>query len=535
IETAFFEDFEKTREAVIAAGTNRKPYPVNLSAWLSTATTATEPILDVGRMIGERTTGLTQEMSRSALHTVIGAGAWLAFIVVAALIGVATIVFKVVRPLQTMTSEVTRLAANDLEVEISNSARRDEIGSMARAFQVFKDNAIARERLEAEQKDAEQRSQLERKQAVMELANRVEQETRRTVESVAERAEALAQVAKNMMRLTEEAGAGTREVAAAVEETLQTTHTVAAAGEELSVSGREISRQVGIAGDITRSAVVEANKASETIGGLVDASERVGRVVVLIKEIADQTQLLALNATIEAARAGDAGKGFAVVASEVKGLANQTAKATEEITSHVSGMRSMTEDSVGAIGDIVNVVKRIEEIASTVLSSVTEQDGATQDIARNIEVATHAQQEVSDRVDVLSRNTSRSEDLAAEVGKAATEFAVTVSSLQSATTKIIRTSSEDTNRRQEPRRKSDGVATLIVGDRQFPGRLIDISAGGAAMTVDAPVSVGDRIRFASETDPTPIQARVVYRDEAAHVVRLAFEYSDQRPVLASVA
>ena len=321
-------------------------------------------------------------------------GGVLAILVVLAILSLV-VVRGIVRPLGRLTNRMRRLADNDLTIDIEGTQNKDELGEMARALQIFKGNAIAKRDLEAAHKRDEERIAQERRQVQLQLADSFETQVKGVVQSVSSQATELQSTADALSSVAEEASRQSTAVAAAAEQASTNVQTVASATEELSSSISEISRQVSQSATMSREAVEEARHTNEIIVSLAKAAQKIGDVIKLITDIASQTNLLALNATIEAARAGDAGKGFAVVAGEVKALANQTAKATDEIDREISEIQATTNEAVSAIGDITKRITGINEVAAAIASAVEEQGAATKEIARNVQQAAAGTREVS--------------------------------------------------------------------------------------------------------------------------------------------
>jgi methyl-accepting chemotaxis protein len=319
-------------------------------------------------------------------------------VLVAAVAVALFVALRLSKPIIRITHAMETLSTGNTSVEVPGMGRRDEIGHMASAVQVFKQNMIDAERLRAEQKDAERRAEADKKAALATMADRFETSVQGVVKGVSSSATEMQANAQSMSSTAEETSRQSAAVAAAAEQASTNVQTVATATEELSSSISEISRQVAQSARIAAQAVDEAARTNAQVQGLNDAAQKIGDVVKLINDIAGQTNLLALNATIEAARAGDAGKGFAVVASEVKSLATQTAKATEDIAAQVGAIQSATGDAVKAIEGITGTIGQVNEIATTIASAVEEQGAATKEIARNVQQASKGTSEVSSNI-----------------------------------------------------------------------------------------------------------------------------------------
>jgi methyl-accepting chemotaxis protein len=327
--------------------------------------------------------------------------------------------YGVAKPIRAIVELLRKLADGDFSVEVLGTDRKDEIGEIAKAAVSFKDNGLAKVRMEQEQKDTEKRTAEQRKVDMIKLADDFEGAVGEIIETVSSASTELEASAGTLTKTAERAQEVTTTVAAASEEASTNVQSVASATEELTSSVNEISRQVQESARMANEAVNQARKTNDRVGELSKAAARIGDVVELINTIAGQTNLLALNATIEAARAGEAGRGFAVVASEVKALAEQTAKATGEIGQQITGIQAATQESVGAIKEISGTIERLSEISATIASAVEEQGAATQEISRNVQQAALGTQQVSSNITDVQRGATETGSASSQVLSAA--------------------------------------------------------------------------------------------------------------------
>jgi methyl-accepting chemotaxis protein len=333
------------------------------------------------------------------------------------------------RPLTAITAVMNRLSSGDTEVTIPGGDRKDELGTMAGAVDVFRRNMIEARSLREAQEAAKQQAELEKKALQRQMADRFEADVKSVVGAVARATKDMQRVAAEITASVNGTSAQAAAAAAASEEASASVNTVAAATEELASSVAEIGRQVTHSSDVADAAVTKAGQTTEIVGSLAAASEKIGDVLRLIGAIASQTNLLALNATIEAARAGEAGRGFAVVASEVKALASQTAKATEEIAGQVTAIQSSTGNCAAAIGGISDTIRQISGIATTIAAAVEEQGSATREIARSVQQVAAGTSEVAINVAGASQAAEQSRALADTVLVASSELSQHASTL----------------------------------------------------------------------------------------------------------
>ena len=355
---------------------------------------------------------LTLQANSSIDTLMITAGLGLLFSLIAAMwIGIKGLS----RPISELKVVMEAFARNDLAADVPSTNRRDEIGEMARTVEVFKTNGLEVERMKADQQATERRTTEQRKSDMIKLANDFEGAVGEIIDTVSSASTELEASARTLTSTAERSQERTTLVAAASEEASTNVQSVASATEQMASSVNEISRQVQTSASIASEAVSQARKTNDRVGELAKAAARIGDVVELINTIAGQTNLLALNATIEAARAGEAGRGFAVVASEVKALAEQTAKATGEISQQITGIQTATQESVSAIKEIGDTIGKMSEIASTIASAVEEQGAATQEISRNVQQAAQGTQQVSANITDVQRGASETGSASAQV------------------------------------------------------------------------------------------------------------------------
>jgi methyl-accepting chemotaxis protein len=341
------------------------------------------------------------------------------------------------RPIGLLKAVMEAFANNNLHAEVPGIERRDELGEMARAVEVFKKNGLEVERMRTDQQVQEKRRAEQRKADMIRLANDFEGAVGSIIETVAAASSQLESSARTLSSTAERSQQQTTMVAAASEEASTNVQSVASATEELSSSVNEISRQVQESARMANEAVGQARNTTGRISELSKAASRIGDVVDLINTIAGQTNLLALNATIEAARAGEAGRGFAVVASEVKALAEQTAKATGEIGQQISGIQAATQESVTAIKEISGTIEKLSEISSTIAAAVEEQGAATQEISRNVQQAAQGTHQVSSNIVDVQRGASETGSASSQVLTAARSLSGDSSRLRSEVGKFL--------------------------------------------------------------------------------------------------
>ncbi|MDV7338422.1 nitrate- and nitrite sensing domain-containing protein [Terasakiella sp. A23] len=405
---------EKMRAIAIASPATNDLKGITGPQWFDTITQKINKLKQVENTMGENLIEqalATEAKAETAFMTLLVISLIIAaFIVIFAMI----LIHSVVTPLKQLRASIERLEQGHTETMIAGRHKSDEIGEMARAIQSFKE-AIIRQNMEQAQQGIEQsvreRTSVRRLRITEEFRENIAQ----SLEGLSGAADKLEENAEAMSGATETARSQSSMVASAATQATSNVETVASAAEELSSSIQEISRQVDHSTQIATQATQNAHDAQTTIQGLADGAEKIGQVVSMITDIAEQTNLLALNATIEAARAGEAGKGFAVVASEVKNLANQTAKATDEITSQINTIQDDTMRAVEVIEGVTRTITDINDVASSVAEAVNQQGSATQEISTNVNEAATGTRDVSNNIEGVAEATEETGRMSAEV------------------------------------------------------------------------------------------------------------------------
>lgn len=388
-----------------------------------------------------------------------------------------------IKPITNIKEVMSRLADGQLEVDVPYAKNADEIGQIAQAVLVFRQNARDILRMKEHEEERSARQDQELKSELLQIADALDKEVKSAVADTNGQAESMKSSSAEMNMVIKQLSDQTSTVGAGADRASGSIQGVASATEELSTSISEITRQVEQASSIAQNASKEAARTDQTVGGLSEAAQKIGDVINMIQDIAKQTNLLALNATIEAARAGEMGKGFAVVASEVKNLASQTAKATEEISTQIGSIREETQGAVGAIRSISETIEQINEISESIAGAVQQQSNATQEISASVQNTVQHMSEVSSQVaDVIGgteqvnrhSNTvmENAEQTSANIGRLETRMGTVLSELRE---------SANVDRRTEHRTQGSWSGQVIDGERQLDVMIGNASLGGVLL------------------------------------------------------
>lgn len=450
-------------------------------------------------------------MHARLLMTAIGVG-----IAILVSIAASTLLGQLIsRPIVAMTGAMRRLADGELETEIPATDRRDEVGRMAQALMVFKSNARKARQLQAEANKVHADNM--RRNAAM---DRHTQDFGTSAAGVMANLAASAAVMRETACEMSGAAQRTRESASATAHSSAAAATnlaaIASASEQMSASINEISQQVARATQAAQEAVQRAASTDAKVVGMAEQADRIGDVVRLITDIAARTNLLALNATIEAARAGEAGKGFAVVAGEVKGLATQTAKATEEIATQIAAIRAATGDAVAAVRDVTTAINQVEQVATAIAAAVEEQASATREIASGVQSVTASAQDTNRSMQQVSGIAEQTDVASAKVLNGATEVGQNADTLRVEMTQFLQAMAHagDEERRSYERMPGGGAEAVLraPGHADQSVGIQDISRGGVALQCDWPLSAGSEVQLRFDGADEPVSARAVRCD-----------------------
>jgi methyl-accepting chemotaxis protein len=434
-----FSTYEKIRKPVVEALAAEQPSPTPYEDLIKASTPALEALTAVAETAMTATQRHAEHKGDEAYRNLVLHAVLLGLALIVGGVGLFVVQRRVTSPIAAMTAAMRRLAEGDMDTVIPGAARRDEIGAMAKAVEVFKASMSEAEELRREQDQAKAGAEEERRAGMLSIADDFEQSVGSIVGTVAAAAGQMRSAAEDMAGTVSEADRLATTVAAAAEQASANFQGVAAATEELSASINEISQQVNLSASIAKEAAGQAERTNETVQGLSQAAQRIGQVISLIQQIAGQTNLLALNATIEAARAGEAGKGFAVVAQEVKQLATQTAKATEEISAQIGTIQETTAEAVTAIEQIAGTIGKINEIAGGIAAAVEEQGAATRSIATNVTEAAQGTSEVTSNIAGVTQASSEAGTAASQVLSSASGLSTEADRLRSEVDRFLAT------------------------------------------------------------------------------------------------
>ena len=436
---------------------------------------------------------------------------------------------RIVKPIDRLTRSMQRLASGDAspttrsedETTARRASRHDEIGRMAAALEVFRENTLKIQRLQTDAERAEVEATAQRKRAIQHMVGAVEREMDQALTEVMGQAAQMDTAVEDMSSLNDRMTVCADGAAESADQALSNAQTVAAAAEELHASIGEIGRQVTHSTTVADRSMTLAGEAQATVGGLSQTAEQIGTVVELIRRVADQTNLLALNATIEAARAGEAGRGFAVVAGEVKSLANQTARSTEEIAQQVEAVQNISRQVADAIGKVTETIGDMNTVATAIATAVDQQTNATQEISRTIDRSALASRETTERMTEVRTEAKDAATLSLRVKTASGEVNGEVQRLSDAITRIVRTSTAEADRRQH-RRFDTAIATMTDGQHGMQrGTIRSLSAGGVLVEIEgAAPAAGDAITLRGPAGET-WQAHVVANSKAG--THMAFD------------
>ncbi len=442
-----------------------------------------------------------------------------AFLVANTLAGIA--VWRITRPIREMTAQMAAISQGATDQAIGYTRRRDEVGAMARALEIFRTDAIEQRKLES-RLEADARMGEERRRALLAMADDVDAQSASAFEATTREADAMQRASDAVAAAADRVSHHSREVADAAEESLETAQRVAAAIVDLRTTEEEINARVDEASGITRRAVERAEVSRDVMTRLDESAARIGQIAALINDIAEQTNLLALNATIEAARAGTAGKGFAVVADEVKRLAHQTTEATERVSTQLADIQAVSQEAGRSIDEVAHAIEEIDGIAGAISAAVAQQTGATDMMAGDVEAAAASSRRVAAAIEEVARQTQETGALSTELQGSARALGSSIARLGRRITHAIRTSTDEVDRRSEPRYRAHVRVMVQVPDgARREALLADVSEHGARLVDLGQVTPGQTVSVAFASLGVTAAGRVLHTDASG--VHLRFD------------